>query len=327
MHLSSEKMRWDPAGVAVSFDTFKVANRNIEAKYEEYRGKSDYPRECRNWLFFGGILGAAFILWFLHFSGAFEEDFVLVFVAFLAFIPLLAYIRVIKVLQRDLIKLVIAKENDWVYSPDENVHHWRKMSVLFPGVFRKGDEKQNLQDEFWGKFTGNRGDVDFWSGIFKYTKVSYDSKGRKSESEYTKTAFSFHLEKQLNTSFQLEPENIGTKVLNLFRKKEIEIESSEFNKHFAFFYNGKKGDREFDIVKVLSPAIQVRLLELQKHEGDFSVLFQGDVVVFLFDGLLLEDFYTDFFKKVEVDERDKKVLWERLENILEISDDIVQFLD
>ena len=321
---------WDPAGDSVYKNSFSSETKSLENRYNNHLKDPKYLRKHRNKLLAFGVLGAAVILVLAYFFpeyafGKGDELRIIVFIA-APFIPYILYIKKIKDLQKDLVKLIIAKENHWTYSPKRRAYRWKVLKVKFPEIFNRGDESQNLQDEFWGNFKGDRRAVDFWTGIFEYTVVRRRSKGRKSRQVFIRNAFSFRLEKKLNTRFCLKPEKILSKIRNFFSTKEVETESTEFNKSFVFYYDGEKADNELDIMKTLSPAVQLKLLNLKKSEGNYSVLFCGDVVVFLFDGVLLKKMHTNFFEKVEVASQDKEFLRAKLEQILEISDDIVQYL-
>ena len=322
---------WDPAGERVYKNSFLTETRSLENQYNQHLKDPEYPRKHRNKLFLFGVLGAGLIFTLAYFFpeaafGSGEDDQGFIGLVILPFIPFGLYIKKVKNLQKDLVKLVIAKENKWIYSPDPRLSRWKILRTKFPELFNRGDEGQNLQDEFWGSFEGDRRNVDFWTGIFEYVVVNRDSKGRKRRTTYTRNAFAFRLTKKVNSTFCLKPEKITAKIRNFFSTKEVETESTAFNKAFAFYYDGEKADKEFDIVKTLSPAVQLKLLDFKKSEGPFSVLFVDDVVIFLFDGILLKKMHTNFFQRVEVADQDKVFLREKLEQILEISDDIVQYL-
>ena len=321
---------WDPAEELIYKNTFSGAVRALENQYNQHLKDPAYPRKHRNKLFGFGVLGV-FVMgvlayFFPEYAFGKDGDGGFIWLVVLPFVPFGLYLKKVKDLQKDLVKLVIAKGNHWIYSPDKREARWRVLRTKFPELFEKGDEAQNLQDEFWGNFKGDRRAVDFWTSIFEYTVVHRDSKGKKTRQVFTKNAFSFRLVKPLRTRFCLKPEKILSKIRNFFTTKEVETESIAFNKAFAFYYDGAKADKELEMVKTLSPAVQLKLLDLKKTEGPFSVLFSGEVVIFLFEGVLLKKMHTNFFKKVEVASQDKKYLRQRLEQILEISDDIVQYL-
>ena len=323
--LNKTRSVWDPAHEKINHFALERAQEKLNKKYEKYKKNPRLP--LKNLLllcipiFIEIILLILFpsIFAFLNNSDS-DSDSLEILV--LPFLPAIAYYTKILFLQRDLIKLIIAKENNWLYSPDESPSHWRSMVNLYPEFFRKGNKKQNLQDEFWGKFNDQRYTVDFWTGIFEYTV-----KSRKKNIKFKETLFALHLNKKLKTDLRLVPETTMNRFWNFFRKNEINTESAEFNQTFATFYAGTKLEKEMDIIRILTPAVQVKLLDLKKSVGQFSILFRGETLLFAYKGPLLSKMHTNFFKKVEVDPRDREAIRKRLNDILDISSDIIQYLD
>ncbi len=312
---------WDPAGEKITKKTFIGATKKLLTKYQVYKENPGLIR--RNAILLGLIPIGFFVLMplvpalrELLFSG---NDFN--WIGFL-FLPVIIYLARIHQLQRDLVKMVVADEYGWVYSSEKQKDRWSKLAGIYPHLFDKGSD-QNIQDEFWGKFRGKKQTVDFWSGIFEYTTGS-----GKQKTVHKKTAFALHLNTVLKSNFRLEPEGDSSSFFRFFRrKKEIDTESNAFNKTFAVFYNGKKQEKQLEIIKILSPSVQVRLLEIANREGKFIIQFQKDTVVFIFQGLLLQNMKSNFFKKVSLDARDKKAINERINRILDITSDILPFLD
>jgi hypothetical protein len=322
-----------------------------------------------------------------------------IYLLIIPFLPVFYYVHRVHKLQRDLIKLIIARVNGWIYSPEESPSRWGSFSSRFPELFLKGNKKQNLQDEFWGfykttaitlvqaqaeamsavavpamvapvapiqapvptptatiapqvaanvnstpasptvykinvapvvsaapaKINTQQG-VPFYSSVFEYTVESGGGRRRHSTT-YRKTVFALRLNKVIKADFRLEPEGIINKFLNFFRKKEINTESAEFNKTFAFFYGGQKVDSELEIVKTLSPAVQIKLLELKNKRGGFTILFRGDTVFVVFEGNLFKKMYTSFFKSIELDPRDHELMQTIIKEILDITSQIIPYLD
>lgn len=230
-------------------------------------------------------------------------------------------------IQKDLVKLMIAEEKDWAYSPEERRKRWLLLSSCYDKFFKKGDEDQTLEDEIWGKFSFNQKDINFWTGIFKYAVVTYDSKGNRQKQTFRENCIAFELEKKMKTDFRLVPEGIGSKIMNFFTKKEINTESTNFNKTFAVYYNGKKTENELEIVKTLSPAMQEKLLTFVKDYGRISIWFRENVVLITFHKFFLNKMKTNFFKKVEIEESDKESLQTSFKEILTILGEISQYLD
>ena len=109
-------------------------------------------------------------------------------------------------------------------------------------------------------------------------------------------------------------------------KKEINTESSEFNKLFAVFYNGRKDQKALEIVKTLSPALQIKLVELSQKEK-FSLLFRNDIAIFMINGKLLPRMKTNFFRAIKLHPADKTFIENRINTILDISSEMMKYLD
>lgn len=327
--LSKEKF-WDPAGEEISAEKLDGDITKLELKYLEYKGD---PGAIKRNLFFctlPAMITIGLVIMFPQIISSLAnagDDGQGLGLLFLPFIPLIWYIAHVFKVQIDVAKMMIAKKEGWLYSPAEKYSRWSGFCAKFPELFNKGHENQNLQDEFWGTFEADRQKVHFWSGIFEYTIVTSGSKGRKSRRKVINTGIAMKLNKHLKTDFRLEPEGFLSKFLNIFRSKEINTESHDFNQAFAFFYNGKKSDEELQIVRVVSPSVQVRLLEMKEAEGPFCLQFRDDIVVFLFNRNLFKKMHTNFFRKVEIDQRDIEAIESRLKKLLHIAGDIVPFLD
>jgi hypothetical protein len=222
---------------------------------------------------------------------------------------------------------MIANRQGWHYCPAESHERWLRFAEAYPEIFQKGNKDQNLQDEFWGITEGQGHKADFWSGIFEYVIETEGDKGRKNRQTKHCNVFALRLSKVLKCDFCLRPESLGAKIRNWFTRKEIDTESADFNRNFAVYYNGKKVEEELEIIKTLSPSVQMRLIEMKEQFGKFTLLFRRDVVLISFNGRLLKRMRTNFFRQVAVDTRDSEALTERLKSVLEVSADIARFLD
>lgn len=168
---------------------------------------------------------------------------------------------------------------------------------------------------------------NFYTGLFSYDIETRDSKGRTQTTTYKRHFFAIKLDKSIKARFFLYPENVFSKIGNLFTKKEINTESIEFNRTFAFSYDGRKNESAFDIVKVLSPSLQLKLLDLNKRKKDMNVLFMNECVFFDFRGKLLKKMDTNLLKDIEISQKDKDLIKNELNNLIEISREVVDCLD
>jgi hypothetical protein len=321
---------WDPTGETVTNERFKLQRKEIEEKYDAYLKNPGIPR--RNLLIFSlPAIATVLLLIFrpqsLNLVSQIDDGQGLLFLL-LPFVPAIIYISHVFKVQRRLIKLAIAADYHWVFCPEERPQKWQMLKDKYPELFQKGNKDQTILDEIWGDFESNGETTPFWAAIFQYVIETRDSKGRRNRKTITKTAYALQLNKTLKTDFRLEPEGLMGKFLNLFRRnKEINTESTEFNKNFMVYYNGKKVDKELEIIKLLTPSVQVRLNQLQQQKGKFALQFRGNTVIYLFPKRMIRKMKTNFFKGVRVHPEDKEKLEAQLHNFLSISSDIVRYLD
>lgn len=156
---------WDPVGQKITRSEFASKNKKIQEKLKKYTENPKLP--LRNLLLFSipGILTLiAFIFFYEPILKSAEGDnfYFLLF----SFVPVFVYWGRVRKLQKDLIKFMVAKENHWFYDPNESISRWNNFENFVPEFFRKGDEGQNLQDEFWGKFQGKKRRLIFIPGCF-----------------------------------------------------------------------------------------------------------------------------------------------------------------
>jgi hypothetical protein len=231
-----------------------------------------------------------------------------------------------KSLAIDLIKAQIAKEKQWLYNPKNDASKWQQLSKYFPEIFLKGNRSQYVEDQFWGTFEKNSKLTHFNTGRFSYTIESGSGKNRRSTT-YHKYYYVFAIPKDLKSRFHLYPENIGSRIGNFFSKKEINTESIEFNKTFAFSYDGQKGDKALHIVKTLSPAIQEKLINLSKDKSDLNILFAHNTITFCFNGYLITKPKTNLEKEIKLAEEDKEIIEKQMNSLIDISTEMSKYLD
>jgi len=319
---------WDPTGVTPNLGVLSRQNANNQVIYDELKKNPGhiklkfYVILLLSFIAGGGII-ASTIAFRLD-----EEAFMFGLVIMFS-IPG-AYHMKWKKTGKDLIKSQIAKAKGWTYNPSQNAVLRFDYATLFKEIFRKGDESQVFEDIFWGRVKKGIKHHQFVAGNFEYYTVSRGSKGRKHRTKHTENFFAIKLPQKIKTRFYIYPEGLFSKIGNFFTKKELNTESNTFNKTFAFKYNGSKDEKAMEIVKVLSPRVQeelVRLNESGKNKG-VSVLFSSDTVIFSFKGALLGKMKTDFvFKSTELHPDDTRLIEERLDKLIDISTEIVKYLD
>lgn len=252
--------------------------------------------------------------------------------AFLLLLPFgipYIYIRWVYSIQTDMIKQEVADVNGWLYSPNRDRQRGKKFNRRFGNLFKQqGGSSATLEDEFWGHYQAARQPVHFWSGLFHYQVVSHSSSNNKRNvKHYTWTAFALPLNEAVKTTFMIRAHPKFLRWLQWSRTKvNVNTASSMFNRMFNVYRNGIEETDEISIMKVLSPAVQVRLIDLYNNEGEFAFLFDTHSIAFVFRGRLLKKMKTDFFSSVELDERDRTMIQDRLNHVLSIAGDILPFL-
>jgi hypothetical protein len=113
----------------------------------------------------------------------------------------------------------------------------------------------------------------------------------------------------------------------IFTHTARKTENVEFNKYFSTFTPDSDITTEQEVARLISPAMQERLLELKKQYNSFSLLLQDDVAFFIFSGVLLKAKYSDLFKSSNLDDRDINDFEEMFKKIFNVMGDMLRFLD
>lgn len=324
--VNKSRVFWDPLGESIYQGKFSTDNTKLQKKYAYYLKHPKAP--LRNLLLFLipvflliGVIGygpAREIFWDLISSGNDDNSEGIII---LPFIPAVIYYWRVRRLQIDLIKMLLADKFGWAYSSQQNTSRWKLLKTRFSEIFEKGNQRQYVEDEFWGVFEGN----PFWSALFHYEVRSGSGKSRTVR-KYNRTVFCLQLRKIVAASFHIQKDS-GMKFFRFFKGKSVDTESTEFNNQFDVYSSNKKVESPQKILEVLTPAVQMKLLELVRRNGKCEVLFKDDMVFFVFNGRPLKNMKTNFFKKVDISQKDQESLTHRFHDILDISDDIVPYLD
>jgi hypothetical protein len=224
----------------------------------------------------------------------------------------------------DYLKLQIAKEKKWLYSPNKKKNELIELEKRIPRIFKKGNTfKKYVENQFYGKLNIKEKDVPFHFGDFYYQINSGSGKNSRT-TPYFKHFFAFKNPKQLNASFLMAPEGMFSKLGNIFTKKDVNLESNNFNKEFAFDYKGNKSLTKKVISKIMTPSTQLKFIKLEKRKKDFSVLFEKKFTVFLFDKFLVENIKTDLTKSLEINKEDRKNIEDKISDATSIMEEIVE---
>lgn len=229
------------------------------------------------------------------------KDFDYSFILF-SLTPTIIIIGYIYTLQNAAIWYLLCEKHNWVFNPEKNFERPERLAKLFPDIFNRGllnkdgkEKKDNekytsLHNQVWGKI-GTGESINFWSCIFHSDQHSSGS------GLYDQTAFVIELDDFIPVSF------------SLFRKGEkstIQTESVEFNKLFKIKSHEDNNTTEQQIIKALSPSVQVRLIDFANKFSLDCIAFQDKYMVILFEGKVWEAKHTNFYKNVTIDERDIK---------------------
>lgn len=312
-HLPVPKNVWDPLN---AFTPLRIRENcaKLEASFERLQNDSNFLGKFRmqTWLF--GIFA---LLAGIGLSFLFNSLMPGIYGVMICIGSIVVSIIYLRNLSKDLIKFGIAKKENWVYDPDVDTMRARDFILKFPEIFKKGTRNHEVEDQFWGTYKK----VEFHSGLFRYVI----QRGRDSTRVQTHY-YAIKMKSPLKQRFHLYPENFGSKLANLFTKKQISTESIAFNKAFAFSYDGKREEKALDIVATLTPAVQQQLVDLKRKKKLLEVLFTKDCIIFLFSGVLLKKLETNLAKSLEISKNDVDKVRDELQSVLDVSETLVDIL-
>jgi hypothetical protein len=177
----------------------------------------------------------------------------------------------IKKVKKDIIKLEVAKQNNYLYSPDESIKRYQDYRHAFPEAFQRGDHSQNIEDVFWGKVKKHNKEYKFTTGVFNYKQIEGSGRHRRTVT-YLDHYFAININKKINTRFILTPNK------NLLRKfltrNKIATESKQFNDTYKISIRNKKEDSELEVTRILTPRVQEELLKLNEHAKPKKTIFK-----------------------------------------------------
>ena len=270
-------------GLLSSPDAAEVCKRCARLEWREsmFRKYPNILKKKQNlavWLFVGSLLLFPVFILFATPVAPFA------FIAALVF--LIVSYTIPNALKADLIKYALSKQRGWLYDPFPDVDDGKGLAKSYPWIFPKGSYEY-VDDQMWGEYEHKGVKRKFHSGTYTFVTIHHDKNGSHEE-PHPNYFFAVHLEKNVKSSFLLYPESFLSRMGQKFHSKEIDVESIDFNKTFAFKYSGSKEDNSLEITKVLSPAVQLQLLDLNKKGMGLSVLFDSDKIIFLFKGNMLK---------------------------------------
>jgi len=310
MDSSTSSLFWDPVGETITQQTFYSDQQSLLEKYLRYKKDPYYLRNVFYLICIGAVLTSFSMIYFIHIASG---------IVFLPFIAPIYYSQYVHKLQEDLVLFLVAKDYGWAYSPNNHDSRADLLSEKFPLIFQQGRD-QNLSNEFWGKLDTGSISVPFWQGLYTYV-TGYG----KHKQTHDKSVFGMHLPKVLPTSFIVSRE---TFMDDVFSKGDLQTESAKFNSMLKVKALEKdKADVQQKIIQVLSPSVQMRLLDFHDKYMIHMILFTQDMVIFSFEDNLFRVKKTNFLKKVELNAEDKKNIEKELLNLVQLPTDMVHYLD
>jgi len=324
---------WDPSDYKININDIKKDNEDNVKKYQYLVDSNNKPRrDFLKLVAFTFVVAVAIVL--PDIRGGESLLACMFYILFFTSMPVIIFAwRSIR-FTKDLLKLRVAHNNQWVYAPSKNYSLQFYYAELFPEIFNKSVYGQYFEDMFWGNVKRGNLICDFVSGNFVYLKRYNKSNGKVNYIKINNSFFVFKLSKKIKSRFLLKPDKNRGKENSLFWKKpykELNVESSKFNELFSFEYAGSRDAKELDIVSILSPRIQEELVKLGQNgtkNSNVSVLFTDQSVVFSFDWELMDKVNTNFMlRSLELDPRDVKHINDKLDKMINISTEVVKYID
>jgi hypothetical protein len=336
----SETFFADPLNEEITSDSFSEERQRLVNQVASYR-KSPLSKRLL-WVF---VFLMPLIIILCVMTRAVEAG----IIVFIVVIGCVFYYSQMMEFQREVITMLLCEAHGWVLNPNEDHYRALKLGALFPDIFDRGDpDKRNVDNQIWGTF-GKDNSINFWSAIFYYeVNETYDENGEKntiplaplvenslvatlfdkfvsgksqtgSESNYfNKQVFVFQLAKNLPTGFLLTRKG---------RQRTFKTESVEFNKAFHILSNDESKQARLQILQILSPSVQVRLTDFTEKFDLDSIEFQENCMIVLFNDRVWEAKYTNFFRRVTIDERDVKRFEDLLSDMTSLPLEIEKFVD
>lgn len=305
----SLKLGWNMDSLFKVTDFSVSEQQRVLSRYESY---SKNPKEA-HFAFVSGLLvllilsigvvfyiGWAFLILFLFACG------------FLFFLTDFFYIRDIRNLQRDVLKLEYALNKGWYYDPSSDPRAFTVLRsnlpyVVFPGFFpyvESSKEHRNIQDRMYGSINGSR----FWSGIIERTSFL---------SKFTQVVV-------VEIPFRVQ-HDLWIEAGSRRKRSSLQTESTLFNTYFRIV-SRKKKDEEDMISKIntLSPSVIDRLNLLRNSFPCFKCLIHKQYAVFILPNRIFRKMHTNFFKSPIIDSRDLGDLDKKLHDFVSMGVDLAR---
>jgi hypothetical protein len=303
---NTEQSYWDPRGKEVNKLTYVDQKEAFIKKIQKYR---NHPYIFK---FYLALSCLPTIIGVFLLTSYFKYD--IVFVMISCVLPI-AYYAYVKDMQNDLLLFLLCEKNNWIYNPKKDTDAITGLTVLFPRVSEYANYHY-LDEQVWGRIQIKNLTIPFWKGLFHY-RIS----GGRSQEAVVDNVFFLKLEHSYPVNFTLQSPGL------FGEHREIKTESEVFNKTFGVVSDSKDTDSKLQIMKVLSPSVQTRLVDLYSKYHIRAIAFKTDIItIAVYDDKMWKARYTNFFRKVAIDERDEKEFYTALTEITELFVEMGQFI-
>lgn len=307
---------WDPFGDSVSSLSFVSQQKLLVDKLQKYRQNPGIFKKNLQLLTALPIVIIVIVILL-----AFPNNIGMVLnrgtvsIIIFSFFPLIFYRRFVIRFQDDLILYLLCENNHWIFNPAVDNNRFQLLQRVFPAVFNVG-RSQMITDQIWGAFQAQE-KVGFWRSTFTYTVGS----GKNSHT-YIKAVFVLRLSRQLPVSFKLSKAGLFSSFEDV-----VKTESADFNKLFQISSDQKDEAAKMQIIKILSPSVQVRLIDFIKNINFEAIYFQNNTITIIFPDEIWRPVYTNFFNQIAVDARDEALFMESLKQMVELPTEVINYID
>lgn len=304
-----ENIFWDPVDRKITQDSFVDDRQPIAEELRNYKANHN---NLRLNIFILSMIAAGPLIFLIFILISGDLNKYLFYLCFLCFLPIIFYIKITNRLQDKLILFLLCEKNKWVYKP-EGSESINKFITAYHQVFDKGRD-QYFQDQIWGSLL-DKEEIKFWTGTFCYIVGS-----GKSQQTYEHPVFMLKLKDKMQTNFFLDATNSSKSKVN------IKTESNEFNDRFKIICEIDDASFKNQILKILSPSVQVRLVDFGNTYPVARIYFQKDVMILEFVKKIWNRKYTNFYKEVQIDHRDEESYCLAIKKMFSIPSEMIQFI-
>jgi len=313
---------WDLIETSVQSIDFKKITDEVVHDFEEYK---KHPF-LHIWKGLRWVLGGATLfLLLLSLPSTDDEIFGIIksIVGFVVIVIILIGFSMItsgSEIKKLMTKILFAQKNKLVYNPEPSFDRLMKLAEFF-SILQKDeideDSDDSVSDQFWGVNEVNGKKLDFYMSLYSYHVG--DGKARK---YFTNTIMIMPLQKKIAYPFI-----VREGVRKRSDKNNIELESIEFNERFIVNFVDKKTTVATEIIKILTPALQQKFIEVADKYGYFTVEFSNNAVLFSISGDKINVFRTSAFGEIKIKAQDEKKIHDNMNAFFGVAAEIIKYVD